>query len=126
MSKESQTRKESSREHQIDVIDHPAVAAWMKDIAKKDPEGFVRLIGPNQRTFSILFGKPSWRGDESKGWTHGWAIYENSLHWMVLTGPAGTFYRIRLPIAGENYLSDPRSGVGIVQYLQSLISRISS
>lgn len=111
-------------EHQIDVIDHPSVWSWMKQTASRDPEGLLVLIGPNIRRFEKLFGPAEWTNDGSKGWTHGWAVYENSMHWLILTGESGTSFRIRAPVPGETYLADMRIGVGIIQYLQSLMRKI--
>ncbi len=116
----------SKPEYQIDVIDHPSVGMWMKDIAKKDVQGFIKLVGPNEKEFTKLYGKANWTNDGSKGWTHGWTIYENSMHWLILTGPKGTYFRLRVPTPGESYLNDPRVGVGIIQYLNTLLKKISN
>ena len=112
-------------EYQIDIADHPNVMLWIKNVAKKDPEGFLKLIGDNVDTFKKLWGKEAWTNDGSKGWTHGWAIYENSMHWLVLTGPSGTIFRLRLSTKGEEYLSDPKVGAGIVRYLNALLLRVA-
>ena len=112
-------------EHQIDVVDHPQVYMWMKDTARKDPEGFLRLVGPNEKEFTILFGAPQWQNNGSKGWTHGWSVHESNLNWLILTGPQGTYFRLRLPVSGETYLNDPKIGVGVTQYLNYLLKKIS-
>ena len=114
------------QEHQVDVIDHPAVALWMKETARKDPEGFMRLAGPNVRPFTRMWGKPDWKNAGEKGWTHGWGIYENNMHWLVLTGPKGTLFRLRMTTPGDSYLSDPRVGVGVTQYLSSLLKILAN
>ena len=113
-------------EYQIDVADHPSVSLWMKEAAKKDPEGFLRLVGPNEKQLVRIFGPADWRNDGEKGWTHAWSVYDNSLHWLVLTGPQGTLFRLRLPVPGDSYLSDSRVGVGIVQYLQNLLKILAN
>jgi len=115
------------KDHYIDVIDHPSVWLWMKETSKKDPEGFLVLTGPNSRRFQKIFGKYDWHtSDNSKDWEYGWSVYENSMHWLILTGPSGTFFRIKTPVTGENYLADPRVGVGIIQYLQVLMRKINN
>lgn len=113
-------------EYQVDVADHPNVMLWMKDIAKKDPEGFLRLIGDNTRTFKKMWGKETWRNDGQKGWTHGWALYQNNMHWLVLTGPFGTIFRLRVSTKGDEYLNDAKVGTGIVRYLNSLLPQVAS
>ena len=112
-------------EYQIDVADHPTVSLWLRDTAKRDPDGFLRLICPNTETFKKMFGKPDWVNDGSKGWTHGWALYENSMHWLVLTGPRGTYFRLRVPLPGEAWINDPKVGTGIVQYLSFLLQKLA-
>ena len=113
-------------EYQIDVADHPAVALWLRDVARRDPEGFIRLVGPNVDDFHRLFGKPDWNNDGEKGWTHGWSLYENSMHWLVLTGPRGTYFRLRVPVPGDIWLADPKVGAGINHYLDQLLRRLNS
>lgn len=120
------TNTNTQREHQIDVIDHPHVAMWMKDTAKKDPEGFLRLVGNNVKDLQKIYGTADWTNDGKKGWTHGWSIYENGMQWVVLTGMNGTLFRIRLPVAGESYLSDTKIGVGIIQYLSTLLKLLAN
>lgn len=110
---------------QIDVADHPNVMLWMKDVAKKDPEGFLRLIGDNSQDFKKLWGKPTWTNDGSKGWTKGWQVYENNLHWIVLTGPSGSIFRLKVSTRPEDYLNDPKVGVGVIQYLNHLLKAIA-
>lgn len=72
-----------------------------------------------------MFGKPDWENDGSKGWTHGWSLYENSMNWLVLTGSRGTYFRLRVPIPAEAWLADPKVGAGIVQFLSQLLKRLS-
>ena len=112
-------------EYQIDVIDHPSVMLWMKDIAVKDPEGFVSLTRDNTEQMRKLFGKEVWTNDGSKGWSSGWAVYENNLQWSILTGRGGTIFRLRSHIPVSEYLNDPRVGVGVVQYLGYLLKKLS-
>lgn len=114
------------QEQQFDVIDHPAVALWMKDVMRKDPEGFLKLMGNNVDFFTRYFGKPTWRDPGEKGWTHGWSAYENSLQWLILTGKCGTIFRVRLPTSSEAYLADPKVGVGLVGFLSSLYKNINN
>lgn len=113
-------------EYQIDIIDHPSVGLWMRETSRKDPEGFLRLVGDNTKDFSRLFGKPKWKTDGKKGWTHGWSVHENNLRWLILSGPQGTIFRLRVPVSGDTYLNDPRVGVGIIQYLSSLLKKLAN
>lgn len=112
-------------EYQVDVADHPNVMLWFKDIARKDPEGFLRLIGDNTKTFKKLWGKETWTNDGKKGWTHGWALYQSNMHWLVLTGPWGTIFRLRISTQGDEYLSDVKVGTGVVRYLNTLLPMVS-
>lgn len=112
-------------EYHIDVADHPNVMLWMKDAAKRDPQGFLRLVGDNTDIFRQWWGKEAWTNDGSKGWSYGWALYENNLHWMVLTGEQGTIFRLRVATKPEEYLSDPRVGVGVIQHLTHLLRTLS-
>lgn len=110
----------------MDVIDHPAVGMWMKETALRDPEGFLLLVGPNVREFSSLFGQPEWTNDGQKGWTHGWKVYESNLTWNILTGPQGTLFRIKTTTPSSTYATDPKVGIGIISYLNSLLRSLSN
>lgn len=112
-------------EYQIDVADHTTAGLWLRETAKRDPDAFMRMIGPNVKEFTKMFGKPDWENDGSKGWTHGWSLYENSMNWLVLTGSRGTYFRLRVPIPAEAWLADPKVGAGIVQFLSQLLKRLS-
>jgi hypothetical protein len=112
-------------EYQIDVADHPAAGLWLRETAKRDPDGFMRLIGPNEQALARIFGKPEWSNDGSKGWTHGWSLYENNMNWLILTGDRGTYFRLRVPVPGDAWLADAKVGAGIVQYLGQLLRRLS-
>lgn len=112
-------------EHHVEVADHPQVMLWMKDMAKRDPQGFLRLAQDNTKIFRQWWGKETWTNDGSKGWTSGWALYENNLNWLVLTGVHGTIFRLRVSTRAEEYLSDPRVGVGVTQYLAQLMKALA-
>lgn len=116
----------SKQDYHMDVIDHPSVNVWMKETAKRDPEGFILLVGPNVENFLKLYGEPEWQNNGNKGWTHGWKIYESNLVWNILTGPTGTIFRIRTTTPSQTYLNDPKVGVGIISYLTFLLKTLSN
>lgn len=113
------------KEYQIDVIDHHFVSDWMRELAQKDIDGFYRLIGNNVKIFKEIFGKPDWVADGKKGWTHGWSVYENNMNWIIFTGNKGTYFRIKTPVAGKSWLEDPRVGIGITNFLEKLLEKIT-
>lgn len=116
---------ESPADPQIDIADHPVAARWLKETALRDPEGFLRLVGPNERRLTALYGPPRWRSDGKTGWKVAWALVDQALSWVVLTGPEGTLFRLRVAGSGEEYLADARVGVGITRFLQSLLDSLS-
>lgn len=115
----------TSGEQQIEVGDHLVAWRWLTEKARIDPEGFVRLVGPNRERFTRLWGPAHWTSDGARGWTHAWAISRNSLNWMILTGPDSTFYRLRVPSDGEDFLADPRVGVGATATLSELLDLLT-
>lgn len=121
----SEYRNEMGNEQQIEIGDHMLAWRWMKEKARNDPEGFLRLIGPNKKRFTNLWGKAHWTSDGTKGWTHAWEIKQNSLSWMILTGPHSTYYRLRVPTDGEDFLKDPRVGVGVIATLSELLEYLT-
>lgn len=113
-------------EFQMDVIDHPSVSLWMKETAQRDPQGFLLLIGNNVEQFERLFGLATWKNNGNKGWTHGWKVYESNLTWNILTGPSGTIFRVKTTTPSDSYLNDPKVGVGIVTYLNTLLRTLAN
>lgn len=110
---------------QVDVADHPMAARWLKETALNDPEGYLRLVRPNTRRLTVLYGAPTWKSDGKAGWDVAWTRLEEGLSWVILTGSGGTVFRLRVPSDGNDHLTDPRVGIGITRFLQSLLDRVS-
>jgi len=114
-------RKNTGREsQQVDAADHPHAARWLRETARRDPIGYLRLTGPNRRRLEAIYGRPTLKADGKNGWAAGWTLTEFNLSWIILTGEDGTLFRLRLPGGSDDHLSDPRVGVGITRFLQSL------
>lgn len=115
---------ERRAESRIDVADHPAVARWMRERARTDPEGFLRLAGPNRRRLEARLGKPRWRSSKD-GWSAGWSLVEHGLSWIILTGKSGTIFQIRIRGLPDSYLQDPGVGLGIIRFLEEISAHLS-
>lgn len=122
----SQAEQTLPSEQQIEVGDHVVAWRWMKEKARNDPDGFLRLAGPNVRRLEKILGKAQWRSSGERGWTHAWAVARHGLNWMILSGPESTIYRLRVPSDGEDYLQDRRVGIGAVAMLSELLDALSS
>lgn len=107
----------------INIADHKTAWHWMTKTARSDVEGFVRLTGPNADRLTILLGDPHWK-PEGKEWTHGWMVPMFGLNFVVTTGKDSTIYYIRVPTDGEDYLTQPRVGVGIVEFLGFMLKQL--
>jgi len=99
----------------IDIADHPVVMRWMEETARRTPDAFNRLIGPNERRLETLFGRPAWRGRGMM--TRGWHVHENGLHWVIQTGPGGTLFRWQTRQDPASVLADARIGTGSIVVL---------
>lgn len=118
-------RPSSARKDElVDIADHPAVWRWMRDLARRDPEGFSRLSGPNLSRLQHLYGRPEWESSGDKAWTHAWGVHDHHLSWVIQSGPESTWIKLRVPAGtSHDYLSDPRVGVGATAFLQTLLRR---
>ena len=110
----------------MDVADHRQAWAWMTMTAREDPEGFVRLTGPNIKRLEDLYGPAHWKADGKQGWTSAWAVSDCGLTFVITAGPMSTMFYVRSPTDGEDYLSDPRVAVGIVEFLKSLLTQLKA
>lgn len=108
----------------LDIADHKTAWHWLDKTARADPEGFVRLTGDNTKRLKVLFGDSQWKATEGKDWTDGWLIAKFGLNFFITTGKHSTKYYIRVPTDGEDYLADPRVGVGIVEFLTEMLRQL--
>jgi hypothetical protein len=112
---------------ELDIIDHSVVSRWLLETAKHDPEGFVCLTRGNRAAFLALWGAPSitLKATPEAPWTEGWAVTENGLAWLVLTGPTSTCYRLRFTGDKATFLHDPRVNAGAVSFLKQLLAQLN-
>lgn len=111
-------------DNHLDIADHRTAWHWMSKTARADPEGFVRLTGDNIKRLESLFGEAQWRSKGESDWSHGWMVAMFGLTFVITSGGHGTMYFIRVPTDGEDYLADPRVGVGIVEFLNHMLKQL--
>lgn len=110
-------------ENQVDLADLPAVWRWLKELAKRDPVGFLYLTRGNIRPFALLWGKAHWQPKDHPDWTHGWSFSDEGLNWIILSGPRGTSYRLRP--SGDDFITDPKVTRGAVAFLERLLTQLT-
>lgn len=104
----------------IDVIDHPHVSRWFKELQKNDKNGYNRLVGNNIHRFERIYGNAT-KTTDSEEWSHRWDRNLNRLDWIILSGEkTGSIYRIKTALTAEEFTSDARIGIGIIEYLSEL------
>jgi hypothetical protein len=123
---EKQPEKPASRKDELlDVVDHPTVWRWMRDLSRRDPEGFARLCSDNLVRVKRIYGRPDWLSNDNKPWTHAWAVSANGLNWVIQCSSESTWFKIRVPAGSSlDYISDPRVGAGANAFLQILLRRL--
>jgi len=105
----------------IDIADHPQVWRWLKELSKTDINGYVRLTGDNTERLTRLYGKPLTTDPKGEEWEARWNKNFNRMDWIILTGEkTGTIFRIKTPLSVDEFVSDSRIGIGIINYLQEL------
>lgn len=112
----------STSDNQIDLADLPGVWRWLKDLARRDPEGFLFLSRGNVRAFEQHWGPAQWQPQPPSDWTAGWSFSEDGLSWIVLSGPRSTSYRIRL--SGDDLRNDPKVTRAAIAFLERLMARL--
>lgn len=109
----------SRKEDQIiDCSDHPVVGLWIQKLMERDLESYSLLVRNNTELFKRFLGEPWWKGEQGDEWEFGWQLSSSGFNWIILTGNQGTIYRIRVPLGGYEYLTDPRVGAAMVNFLQ--------
>lgn len=110
----------------FDAADHPQVGLWLMERARTDPNGFMRLVGPNVRDLTKIYGQAQWREDGQHGWTHAWSVRAHGLAIVVQSGDQGTMFRVRTATPAEGYTQDAGVGVGLVRFLERLAGQLAT
>ena len=111
----------------VDVADHRHPWNWLQRTAREDQEGYIRLTGGNERRLRAVFGEPDWKNEAKEAsatWTTAWSVAEFGLNFIITTSPHSTFYYIRTPTDGDEYLGDARVGIGATEFLKSMLKRL--
>ncbi len=111
----------------VDVADHRQAWHWMNRTALEDAEGYIRLTGPNTQRLRALLGEPDWKHDAKDSattWSEAWAVADFGLNFVVTASSESTIYYIRVPTDGDEYLADPRVGVGAVEFLKDMLKKL--
>ena len=111
-------------ERVIDVADHPMAWRWMKELAKRDPYSFARLVENNTQRFQTYFGPPTWVTPDGHSKMYGWAKRVNGLQWIIVSGDQGTQFRVQTPALREEFIHDKRIGLGLTQALQEWLDML--
>jgi hypothetical protein len=122
----TETKDERIASFLFDAADHPQVGLWLMERARIDPNGFIRLVGPNVNDLTRIYGKATWKDDGGKGWTHAWPVQAHGLAIVVQSGDQGTMFRVRTATPADGYTKDAGVGVGLVRFLERLAGQLAS
>lgn len=110
-----------NNEKNIDVFEHKQVYLWLNNLAKEETEKFILLTGNNLKQLQSLMGKPSFTGDGKSGWTHAWTTTREGLNFIISASDKQTIYYLQTPVNYEEYLSDSKVGISIIEFLTQLL-----
>ncbi len=102
---------------EYDIIDHPTVFFWLKDLAKNDPLAFVVLTENNLERFNKVFGKPHGTTQKFKFWKKehlGITIF-------LYTNKEASFYKVQYIGDNQAFSQDKKIGAYITGFLNKLL-----
>lgn len=105
---------------ELDIIDHPQVFTWLKDLSRQDTMAFVTLCGGNCDTFKSLWGKAHGKTQRFDYWKKehlGTTIF-------VYTDKYTTFYKVQYLGEKEIFLQDKKIGAYVIAFLSRLAKEL--
>lgn len=107
---------------EIDIINHPVVQIWFKELAKNEPLKFLSLTDGLKENISKIYGKPS-------GETQRFAFWKKEhlgVSMYIYTDDKTSYYKIQYMGNEEQFLSDKKIGVYITVFLSKFLKDLES
>ena len=101
---------------EFDIIDHPNVFFWLKDLAKNDPLAFCTLGSGNSYTFRELWGKPTGSTQRFEYWKKDYL----GITIFIYTDKITTFYKVQYLGEKNIFTQDKKIGAYISSFLSKL------
>lgn len=102
---------------EIDIIEHPFVVLWLKDLTKNDPLCFATLIEGNISRFKKQFGQPTGKTQRYLFWKKDYL----GITIFIYSDNYNTFYKIHYLGAKEIFVQDKKIGSYITGFLDKII-----
>ncbi len=101
---------------EFDIIDHPNVFSWLKELSKNDPLAFATICGGNISGFKALWGKPTGTTQRFDYWKKDYL----GITIFIYSEKQTTFYKVQYLGEKDIFLKDRKIGVYISSFLSKL------
>lgn len=108
-----------------DVATHPQVARWLRQLAERQPQSFVRLTEENRTRIKKLLGSPDKinKASEDKEWI--WKVERDNVVAWVISGDLGTVMNMYYPGIHAVFQQDKTIGTQAVGLLSELLESLT-
>ncbi len=106
--------------NEFDIIDHPSVILWFRDIAKTEPLGFAYLIKGNVNYFKQIWGAPAGQTQKFSYWKRDYL----GITIFVYSDENATFYKVQYLGEKETFVSDKKMGSYLIGFLTKFTKEI--
>ncbi len=106
--------------NEFDIIDHPLVVLWLKDMAKTEPLGFAYLIKGNAQYFKTILGNPVGQTQKFPYWKKEYL----GITIFIYSNESDTFYKVQYLGEKENFIQDKKMGSYLIGFLTKFTKEI--
>lgn len=108
-----------------DASQHPQVSRWLRQLAERQPQGFLRLTGENRKRLKGVLGPPHKisKTSANKEWI--WKIERGNVVAWVLSGEMGTILHLYYPGIFSAFLNDREIGGQAIAVLNDLLQSLT-
>lgn len=108
--------------NEIDIIEHPIVSKWFKELSKNEPFTYLALIQGNTIKFKKIFGTPQGETNKFLYWKKDYI----GINIYIYTNPTDTYYKVQYTGDSENFPQDKKIGSYVVGFLNKLIKDLNN
>lgn len=108
-----------------DVGTHPQVARWLKQLAERQPQSFIRLVEENRIRIRKMLGKPDKinKASDNKEWI--WKVERDNVVAWIISGELGTVMNMYYPGVHSVFQQDKEIGAQAVALLGELLESLT-
>lgn len=108
--------------NEFDLIEHPMVQNWLKELAKTEALALIGLVEGNAQRFRRLFSEPSGKTQRFEYWKRDYL----GITIFLYTDNRSTYYKIQYLGEKDLFCKDKKMGSYMASFLGKLAKELAS